>query len=478
MLGERQRVWRIGTVIAMTVAAIWTSSTARADDPDRIRPYEAHPQYWQYKGKPVLLLGGSDDDNLFQWEQDKLAAQLDLLVSAGGNYVRNTMSCRDEGNVFPFARTADGRFDLDRWDDAYWRRLHRLLTLAYERGVIVQIELWDPHDYYRDIGELGGWSRQPFRPANNINYTLAESGLIDVVDWSAVHDPEKDHPFFQSAPAERDLALVRQYQERLVAKVLEVAISFPNVLYCVSNESNDVLAWSDYWAAFLRREANARGGRIEVGEMRFPRTPHHDDIRHLIARADLYDFLDISQMNRPARQEHWDHLMYLRRALADRPRPLNNTKIYGSDEVAWTGGYRTGEECFWRDVLGGCASARFHRPTSGRGLDPQAQRHIRSARLLTDAMNVFACAPRDDLLSERSPNEAYCLAEPGKRYAVYFPDGGEVKLDVSGISGRLQVRWLDIARSVWQESQQIQGGATLDLKSPANGHWAALVLAR
>jgi hypothetical protein len=42
------------------------------------------------------------------------------------------MSCRDAGNVFPFARTADGRFDLDRWNDAYRRRLRQLQTLADE----------------------------------------------------------------------------------------------------------------------------------------------------------------------------------------------------------------------------------------------------------------------------------------------------------------------------------------------------------
>ena len=84
----------------------------RADDADRIRPYEANPRNWQYEGRPVLLLGGTDDDNLFQWERNKLTAQLDLLVSAGGNYVRNTMSDRDEGNVYAFGRVAD-RYDLD-----------------------------------------------------------------------------------------------------------------------------------------------------------------------------------------------------------------------------------------------------------------------------------------------------------------------------------------------------------------------------
>ncbi len=82
----------------------------------------------------------------------------------------------------------------------------------------------------------------------------------------------------------------------------------------------------------------------------------------------------------------------------------------------------------------------------GWGLSPCAQATLRAARTLTQAMNVFACASRNDLLSERSSNEAYCLAEPGKQYAVYFPDGGAVKLDVSKAKGPLQVRWLDVNR--------------------------------
>ena len=44
---------------------------------DRIRPYSENPMYWQYKGKPILLLGGSKDDNLFQIPD--LKEHLDLL---------------------------------------------------------------------------------------------------------------------------------------------------------------------------------------------------------------------------------------------------------------------------------------------------------------------------------------------------------------------------------------------------------------
>jgi len=32
-----------------------------------LRPWAENPWYWSYNGKPILLLGASDDDNLFQW---------------------------------------------------------------------------------------------------------------------------------------------------------------------------------------------------------------------------------------------------------------------------------------------------------------------------------------------------------------------------------------------------------------------------
>ena len=51
------------------------SAAAVADD--RIQPFPGNPRYWAMGDKPVLLVGGSDDDNLFQWPPDRLDAHLD-----------------------------------------------------------------------------------------------------------------------------------------------------------------------------------------------------------------------------------------------------------------------------------------------------------------------------------------------------------------------------------------------------------------
>lgn len=49
-----------------------------------LQPWTENPWYWSDNGRPVLLLGGSDDDNLFQWPEADLVAQLDRLAAAGG----------------------------------------------------------------------------------------------------------------------------------------------------------------------------------------------------------------------------------------------------------------------------------------------------------------------------------------------------------------------------------------------------------
>jgi hypothetical protein len=80
-----------------------------------IQPYEKDPSYWQYEGRPVLLLGGTRDDNLLQIL--KLKSHLDSLQQVGGNYIRDTMSDRDPGNARAFVQNAEGKYDLNQWDE-------------------------------------------------------------------------------------------------------------------------------------------------------------------------------------------------------------------------------------------------------------------------------------------------------------------------------------------------------------------------
>jgi hypothetical protein len=474
-------------ILILVLPAVWVASAA--PDDGRIQPYSGNSSYWQYKGKPVLLLGGSDQDNLFNHPNigpRGLEAHLDLLVSCGGNYVRNTMSSRDraddrsdlynDDNLYAFHRDAQsGLYDLSRFNDEYWERFERFLKMTAARDIIVQIEIWDRWDYGADREphyKAFGWSAHPFNPKNNINYTTEQSGLPEQ-KW-------ENYPIFRTIPELDNRPQVLAFQEAFVAKLLSISLAHDHVLYCISNESTASEEWSRHWARFLRQRAREAGVSIQLTEMW-----DHWDLRNAMHRRtfdhpDLYTFVDISQNNHQTGQTHWDNMQAARRLVAP-PRPLNNVKIYGGEHHG--GGLAEGAHKLWRIVFGGCASGRFHRPGRfpgyyGAGLNELAQTNIRSLRMLTGAMNVFVCEPANNLLSDRSPNQAYCLAEPGRQYALFFPNGGAVKLDLSAASGKLRVRWLDINRSAWREPQIVQGGGQVELRTPGEGEWAALVMAR
>jgi len=122
------RATYVGKMILMLAACAACCGQNLKDD--SIKPYSENPRYWQYRGKPVFLLGASDDDNLFQWPSPDLERHLDAMKAVGANYVRNTMSDRrDKGfELYPFKQQSNGKYDLGQWNDAYWKTFRPLFS--------------------------------------------------------------------------------------------------------------------------------------------------------------------------------------------------------------------------------------------------------------------------------------------------------------------------------------------------------------
>ena len=155
---------------------------------DRIQPYAKNPWYWQYRGEPVLLLGGTVEDNVYQIPD--IEEHLDLLAARGGNYVRCTVSCRDAGDVWWHEKDAGGQYDLTKPGTEHWERFERFLDLAAERDIVAQFEMWDRFDFARE-----NWDVNPYNPKNNVNYTAGESKLKEVID---THPGRKENNFFRT----------------------------------------------------------------------------------------------------------------------------------------------------------------------------------------------------------------------------------------------------------------------------------------
>lgn len=431
-----------------------------------LQPYTKNPFYWEYQGEPVLLLGGSKEDNLFQI--DDLEEHLNLLASVGGNYVRCTMSSRDKGDEWAFLPDDDGIYDLTQPNPLYWDKFEQLLRLAQSLNIIVQIEVWDRFDFAREP-----WQDNPFNPINNRAYTVESSGLVEAIN---THPGQRESAFFRSVPNLENNTILLPYQHRFVDCLLEISLEYPNVLYCMDNETNESPEWGRYWATYIQQKSHEADKTIYTTEMWDAWDLNDAQHNATFDHPDLYGFVDVSQNNHQVGLTHWDNLQSVRERIkaSGELRPMNMVKIYGANTGRY-GSHRDAQERFWRAVFGGVASARFHRPPAGMGLNDIVQAHIRSLRMFTDEIDLTHCEPHLDLLSLRSQNEAYCIANPGVEYGIFFPDGGDVRLTL-GDASPVAVRWLNIREYTWHDGDVQRDGQILRLQTPTlEGYWAVLV---
>ncbi len=450
---------------------------ALADVDAPLKPWVENPFYWSWNDKPILLLGGSDDDNLFQWPEAKLIPQLDRLAEAGGNVIRNTMSDRKDGEweIYAYKQLENGSYDLMQWNDAYWDRFECMLRETAARSIFVQIEVWDRFDF-TDSGNSNRWKIHPYNPTNNINYNGEESGLDD---HYPDHPGRNRQPFFFTTPEQQNNTVLLPYQQRFVEKMLEHSLKYDHVLYCMDNETNGDEAWGQYWAKFIRERAEKAGKRVYLTEMWDKWDLTSSMHKRTFDHPELYDFVDVSQNNHKTGQEHWDNFLHVREYLSSLPRPMNTTKTYGADGNKFGHTDQDGIERFWRHLLAGAASMRFHRPDAGIGLNDKAVAAIRAARMLESKIPLWTLKPANALLSDRDDNEAYAAADPGRAYALYFPAGGAaVSLDLSAAKGKFTLYWINIDTGAWGAEQKVKGGKSIALNAPDDGNWAIACVSR
>jgi hypothetical protein len=469
-----------------------------------IRPYADNPFYWEYHGEPVLLLGAVVVDNLQHWHD--LEAHLDELHAAQVNYLRASLSMgtraahggddRPMPHDQPFLQLPSGRYDLEQWDPIFWERLERLLTLAHARGMIVEVELFNRFDFWRGLWEANAWN-----PRRNVNYTEAETGLAPKY---REHPTEDLQPFFHSVPGLGDRPVLLSYQQSYINHVLDLTLKFDNIIYDINNETSTDPLWGRYWIAFVKDRAKAAGKVVYVSDMfeehELSRDPYQ---RQVVEAPEVYDFVSAGQVTSlmGSAAEQKSQLAWLRQELADAPRPITVSRIYGSDLHILNDfrrrefqryGDHTAVHSFWMSLMGGTSSARFHWLKAGIGPSPRAYASIRAARLMESMIAPWDMTPADELLLGNGHvtiaadetalglaftlPEAHAMARPGEGYAVFFTRGGEVELAVETAGpGQFQLRWIDIETGTGGPSERVEIDGRITLSAPGKASWLCVV---
>jgi len=220
-----------------------------AAEPIRLHP--DNPHYFLWRGQPTVLITSGEhygavlnlDFDYVKYlnalAQDKLN---NTRTFTGGTYVeptgafniaKNTLAPLPGRFICPWARSdqpgyqgGGNKFDLDRWDAAYFQRFRDFVAKAGERGVVVEVNLFCP--FYED----SMWVLSPLHPNNNVNGVglgLARTNVYTLDRHGGT------------------LAL----QVRLVRKIVEELRDFDNLYYEICNEpyfGGVTVEWQHYIA--------------------------------------------------------------------------------------------------------------------------------------------------------------------------------------------------------------------------------------
>ena len=144
--------------------------------------------------------------------------------------------------------------------------------------------------------------------------------------------------------------------------------------------------------------------------------------------------------------------------------PLRREAILASPGQATT---RTATEVQGQDALATEDKAKMASPQF-----ELLRRNMGYALRYARKVNLAAMTPQGELAST-----GFCLAEPGKEYLVYLPEGGEVTVDLAAVSGLIAVEWFNPRSGDAMQGQSSSAGRKCSFEPPFGGD-AVLYLRR
>jgi hypothetical protein len=100
---------------------------------------------------------------------------------------------------------------------------------------------------------------------------------------------------------------------------------------------------------------------------------------------------------------------------------------------------------------------------------------VKAAREIEKICPFWELTPNNELLSDRDENEAYLTEKPGEVYVVFFPDEGEVALDLSDFDSVFTLKWMNVRQGEWTAQEKVEGGKLVNLNTPGANEWVAVL---
>ena len=398
-----------------TLLLIPVMATAGEVEPISLHP--DNPHYFRFRDKPTVLITSAEHYGAVLNLDFDYVKYLDTLAADGLNLTRtfsgaygepqgafkiteNTLAPKSGRLICPWARSnqpgyanSGNKFDLKKWDQAYFDRLKDFIAQAGKRGIVVELTFFCP------MYQEPQWKLSPMNAINNINGI----GKIDRLD---VYTLDKNGEL---------LAI----QDALVRKIVSELKDADNLCYEICNEpyfGGVTMPWQHHIADI-----------IVDAEKDYP---HQHLITQNIANGSMLiekphpaiSVFNFHYANPPKAVELNYHL----------------NKVIGDNETGFKG---TGDDFYrmeaWEFIIAGGGlynnldysftvgheDGTFeYPPTQPGGGNPTFRKQMKLLKDFIHSFEFVKMKPARETISERLPKDARCqvLAEAGRQYAAYF----------------------------------------------------------
>jgi hypothetical protein len=453
-----------------------------------MKPLCLHPQnphYFLFREKPTLLITSAEHYGAVINLDFATLPYLDALAAYGMNCTRiyagaylepvdyfiqdNTLGPRPNRQLLPWARSKQpgyplggNLFDLDRWDEVYFKRLCDFIAEAGQRGIVVEICLFNAA--YPDT-----WASMPLYHANN----LQGVGTCECKDVQTL----------------KDTALVQRH-EAYVRKLTQEVNRFDNVILEICDEPGLHGTQPEDYSLWISRLIDV----IVETEQALP-------YQHLIAQqvcgnlggsgdfsADARVGVIVGQYVGPTDGKQFGGNQLLDAEYGwKKPIELNETAFY----PIWYQGDREAASRVeaWEFIVGGGASFNHlnglfstSNPAAKDTNNPVILGQLQNLSAFIHSLEFLAMRadPRLTLVPEAEGLFARGMSEEGRQYAWYLhhsrseqvkyivlPGNYQDELGVEVPAGHYHLEWLDPASLRVMQADFIQHpGGVLTLVTP------------
>ena len=421
------------------------------------KPIAAHPgnpHYFIWKGEPVVLVTSAEHYGSIinlDFDFEKYLETLDRIglnhtrvflgdyVELPGDFciVTNPLSPAPGRFITPWMRSNEtgfpaggNKFDLDRWNEDYFKRAHEFMKLAREKEVVVEMVLFF-------IGFR--WNTAPMNPANNVNNTT------DIAD--------KQYLTLNNGN-------ILDYQEKYVRKIINEFNRYDNLIINIINEPWFINSAYPGFSAPPSEETKSWIGQVSDWivdeESKLPN-------RHLLS-------IDYCNLGKPISEKDLETVFnnitvfnhhYDRDALSlelnyhlDRILTFNETGLMpaSSDEYriqGWrymlSGGalYNNLDFTYQVGAEDGSGTTEFNCGFYNGCTDPDIKHQMRVLLDFMNSIDFVSMKPSPESLAVYfGDQDICCLANPGKQYAYYMAGGKPSDLNLIIEGGTYLLTWI------------------------------------